>query len=98
MIARISTLQAPPQGLEAGIASVGDQVFPAVQHMAGFKGIVAFADRSSGKLMAITLWESEDDLRASEEAANALRASAAQVGSAQILGVERLEVTFNSMM
>ena len=60
--------------------------------MSGFKGMLALADRSSGKMVGITLWESEDALRQSEEAANQLRSGAAGAGRAEIVSVERFEV------
>ena len=50
-------------------------------------------DRESGEAIAITLWEDEDALRASEESANALRAGAAdQMGATQEPTVGRYEV------
>jgi len=43
-------------------------------------------------MVGITLWESEDALRQSEEAANQLRASADEGGGAETVSVERFEV------
>lgn len=41
------------------------------------EGAILLVDRQSGKAIAITLWKDEEALRASEEAADALRAEAA---------------------
>jgi hypothetical protein len=38
--------------------------------MDGFKGMIALGDRQSGKTLGITFRESEEAMRASEEAAN----------------------------
>ncbi len=57
------------------------------------KGAILLIDRQSGEGIAITLWEDEQALRASEERANALRADAAdQMGATQAPTVGRYEV------
>ena len=43
-------------------------------------------------MVGITLWESEDALRESEEAANRLRSDSSSTGGAEIVSVERFEV------
>jgi hypothetical protein len=58
--------------------------------------MLALADASTGKMVAITLWETEDALRASEAAATGLRESTAGSASAEVAGVERFEVVFDS--
>jgi hypothetical protein len=60
--------------------------------MEGFEGMIALVDRHSGKTLGITFWESEEAMRASEEAANQLRQESAGVGGEEIAGVERYEV------
>jgi heme-degrading monooxygenase HmoA len=50
-------------------------------------------DRPSGEAIAITLWEDEEAMRASEESANSLRAQAAdQMGARQPPTIGRYEV------
>jgi heme-degrading monooxygenase HmoA len=50
-------------------------------------------DRQTGNAIAITLWEDESAMRASEERANALRAQAAdEMGAGAAPSVERYEV------
>ena len=74
MFARVSTLQGPADKIDEGIKAVNEQILPAAKEMRGFKGMLALADRATGKMVGITLWESEDALKESEEAANRLRA------------------------
>ncbi len=62
--------------------------------MDGFKGVVGLLDRQSGKSLSITLWESEEALRQSEEEANRVRREAAEASRETIEDVERYEVTF----
>jgi hypothetical protein len=52
-------------------------------------GVIALVDRDSGKSITITLWESEDALRASEERADTLRRDIATAGDEEITGVKR---------
>jgi heme-degrading monooxygenase HmoA len=92
MFARVSTLQGPPDQVEEGIRAVKEQVIPAARQMRGFQGMLALADRTTGKMVGITLWETEDALRESEEAANQLRGSTAGAGGADVISVERFEV------
>jgi hypothetical protein len=54
--------------------------------------MIGLADRQSGRMTAITLWESDDALRQSEQQANQLREQAAQAGGQRVGGVDRYEV------
>jgi hypothetical protein len=54
--------------------------------------MVALADRQTGKTLGITFWESEEALKASEEAADRLREGSAEAMSDTITDVERYEV------
>jgi heme-degrading monooxygenase HmoA len=95
MFARVTTVQGPSDRLDQGIKAVEEQVIPAARQMKGFKGMLALADRTSGKMMGITLWESEDDMRQSDEAANRVRSDSANAGGADIASVERFEVVID---
>jgi heme-degrading monooxygenase HmoA len=58
----------------------------------GFKGGVALVDRDRGSVFSFTLWESEEAMRASEEAGNRLRGQAASDLEFRTPVVERYEV------
>jgi heme-degrading monooxygenase HmoA len=72
-------------------------VLPQLQQQDGFKGMTALADHQTGKTLSITFWESEEALRANEEAADRLREDSAEAMSDTIAGVERYEVGFMEM-
>jgi heme-degrading monooxygenase HmoA len=95
MYGRLTTLQISPDAMDQALAQMREQVVPAAQKMDGYRGVTAFGDRSSGKIMAFTLWESEEAMAASEEAANRLRQASAEASSAQVGQVERFEVVFD---
>ena len=67
------------------------------QGIEGFAGVISLVDRAGGKQLTITLWESEEAMRASEEAANRLRQGAADALQAKIASVERYEVVVSEI-
>ena len=97
MFARISTLVGSPDQIDEGLRHVREQVLPQISQQDGFKGMIALADRQTGKTLGVTFWESEEALRASEEAADKLREDSAEAMSDTIAGVERYEVGFLEM-
>ena len=82
MFARVSTIQGKPERVEDGIRNYREQVMPSVQKMAGFKGAYFLVDRKIGKVVSITLWDTEKSLQASAAAADRLRAQASQTAAA----------------
>jgi len=92
MFARLTRTTFDPARIEQIESIVRDQVLPAAQQMAGFQGMYAMVDWQSGTSLSFTLWESEEAMRASEDAVNRLRSDAAAQGGAEIAAVERYEV------
>lgn len=82
MLARVSTIQGKPERVEDGIRNYREQVMPWVNKEAGFKGAYFLVDRKSGKVVSITLWDTEKNLQASAAAADRLRAQASQTAAA----------------
>jgi heme-degrading monooxygenase HmoA len=97
MFARINTFEGSPQDLDASIADVREQVVPACERIPGFEGMVLLVDRSSGKSVGITFWESEAALTASEQRAGEIRGSSAQRQNERIVSVERFEVPLSTL-
>ena len=92
MYARISTLEGSPEHIDEELRQVRENILPQIQQQEGFEGMVALADRKTGKTLGITFWESEEALEASEEAAGRLREDSAEAMSDTIAAVERYEV------
>ena len=97
MFARVSFFEGPTDKIDEGIEYVKANVLPRARKMDGWKGIANLVDRSTGKELTITLWESENAMRASEEAANTLRSDAAEHASQEIHGLEHYEVAIFEM-
>ena len=90
--ARMSTLEGSPEHIDEGLRQVRENVLPQLKQQEGFEGMVALADRKTGKTLGITFWESEEALKASEEVAERMREDSAEAMSDTIAGVERYEV------
>ena len=91
MYARVSTYRATADRAEEAISAFGSSV-DQIREMQGVQGVYLLVDRESGKAMTITLWENEEAVRASSEAADRVRAGAAGQFGGSIEDVEVYEV------
>ncbi len=96
MFARVSSFEATEDSLAESLRRTPD-VLQKARAMSGFQGLYELVDRSSGKAMTITLWETEEAMRESEEAANRIRADEAAATGANIVSVERYEVATSEL-
>ncbi len=68
MYARVTFVQIVPGKLDEAVSLYRDSVLPAAKQQNGFKGLylLTLTDRSAGKGISITLWETEADMVAGE--------------------------------
>jgi heme-degrading monooxygenase HmoA len=66
VFARIVTTQIHLGQMDDAIALFRDSIAPAAQQQKGFKGIRLFTDKNTGKGVVVSLWETEEDLKAGE--------------------------------
>jgi heme-degrading monooxygenase HmoA len=92
MYARVSTIEGSPDKVDDVTRQTQEQTLPQLQKMEGFKGFVALGDRQSGKMLGVSFWESEEALRASEQAVSSVRSGAAGAADGIVAGVEQYEV------
>ena len=98
MHARHSTLQVSPEKVDAMLQQLRDEQLPLLKEQQGYKGFTVHADRSTGHVVGISYWESEEAMRSSEEAAERARREAAETGGASAEPeVSRFEVLFDDM-
>jgi heme-degrading monooxygenase HmoA len=92
MYAQVTTVEASPARLDATTHFFHQRVLPQLQQMDGFKGFISLGDRQSGKVRGVALWESEEALRATDEAASRLRGGVADATGGRVADVEQYEV------
>ena len=95
MYARVSTIEGSPDKVDDVARQTQEQTLPQLQKMKGFQGFVALGDRRSGKVLGVAFWESEEALRATEEALSSVRSGAAEAAGGTLTSVERYEVLVN---
>jgi heme-degrading monooxygenase HmoA len=79
MYARSTTLRTRPQGVDAGIGYVRDQVMPMVHGMDGSIGLSMLCDRNAGRCIVTTAWATREAMEASAEDVKASRALGAAI-------------------
>lgn len=93
MWARVSSYEfGGDESVEEGIRAFERALTEEDFQMEGMRDAYLLVDREDGKALTITLWESEDAMRASEEAADRVRRDAA--GDA-VRDVDRYEVALH---
>ena len=83
MFAQVNSVQTATDKL-AGLVTWAEERLPAFRDTPGFKGLYVLADQQSGKVVTISLWDSEDDLRRNNETrgAQARRDASTELGIA----------------
>jgi heme-degrading monooxygenase HmoA len=82
MLARVNSVQTDTDKLDALVKWAGERL-PDAREASGFKGFYLLADRQSGKIVSISLWDSDDALRQFEaQGAQAREDASSEVGIA----------------
>ena len=95
MHARVTTIQGSPDKMDDATGHLQEQTLPQLRQMEGFEGFVSLGDRQSGKVIGVAFWESEEALRATEQAVSSVRGGAAEAAGGIVAGVEEYEVFVN---
>ncbi|HEX9121793.1 MAG TPA: hypothetical protein VF984_00305 [Actinomycetota bacterium] len=69
-----------------------ERLIPAASKLDGFEGGVWLVNREKGHFLSVTFWQSEEQLRESEETVGRLRGLALRKVGGTIESVERYEV------
>ena len=92
---RMTTFQADPSKVEAGIRFAREQGLAPIRQQPGFQGARMLVDRQSGKSIGVTLWESEAAAQAAERTLNQSRSQSAQSLGAASPTTELFEMVIN---
>ena len=96
MHVRISTVQGDPGKIDDGVAIINDKVLPSLKGMEGFRAANFMVDRSSGKLVGVAFWDSEEALKASVAAVGGIRNAVAEAVGGEVVSVEEYEMVAQS--
>jgi len=95
MHARVTIFKGSGERFDEATANAREVILPALRELDGFAGALILADRPTGRSLAITLWETEDALRSSEEAANRMRVETAATYEEEVVGVETYDIVID---
>ena len=68
MHARLTRIQGSPDQVDAAVEMAKNDVLPTLRGCTGYKGFSVGVDRSSGAMFGVSFFDSEENLRASEDA------------------------------
>jgi hypothetical protein len=93
MYARHVTVHGSPDRVDDAVQSLRTSVLPVLQGCAGFKGQLLLIDRAKGEAIGISLWDTEENMKASEEKVSAARQQTAdQAGASDAPAVALYEL------
>jgi heme-degrading monooxygenase HmoA len=98
MHARVSTLTMDSAKLDEVIRQLESEDLDKLKATDGFRGMTLVVDRSSGKGIGTTYWDSEEAMAAAEQIGEETRRRAADTGGAGEPQVERFEVAIDTFV
>jgi heme-degrading monooxygenase HmoA len=98
MHARVTMIEGKPESIDEAVRLAESEVLPLLEQQQGFKGFTLHVNRSTGKAIGTSYWESQEAMDASEDAVRSPREEAARAGGASSApSVERYEVVIDTM-
>ncbi|MEV4990322.1 hypothetical protein [Pseudarthrobacter sp. LMD1-1-1.1] len=94
MFARISTYKTGP---DTRRDNPSDEVVDSVLQLPGCKGIYYLNGKDTENALSITLWDTQEAMVASRQAASRIREESSQSDKTQIVSVEEFEVTASNL-
>jgi heme-degrading monooxygenase HmoA len=91
---RMNDIKGDPARIEEAIRFSRDQALPVVRGLKGFRAYIFAVNRQTGRGIVSTVWETLDDLKASESAVAPLRAEAQKSSGASTVKVEIFESAY----
>ncbi len=81
-----------PEEIEAAVALAHEEILPLERQMPGFRGLVLLSDKEAGKLVSLSLWESEEQMLESAASARMITRFAAQSVGGKRRSIEPFDV------
>jgi heme-degrading monooxygenase HmoA len=90
--ARSTTISSSPAAIDQGISYLRDTVMPAILDMTGCIGMSLLVDRESGRCIATSSWETEQDMRATADRMNQVRTKGTEAFGGTIDNIQEWEI------
>ena len=97
MFARVTRLAVSPEHLPEGNQAIEEHLVPALRMQDGYDGGLLLADPESGKMISVTLWEDEQKMHATDEAAQWFRTFGAEAVDGSVTDVDTYEVYISQL-
>jgi heme-degrading monooxygenase HmoA len=78
----MTTIQMEPGRIDQAVTQLEEQDLPSWQELDGFRGLTLLADRSTGKVVGTSYWDSQEQMDVAEEVIRQGRQRAAETGGA----------------
>lgn len=92
MHARKTTTKVSPNGIDKAKEVIEGHVIPAAKQLAGFRGGYWLIDRATGEGIALTFFDTGENLKAGGEKAKQIRGDAMRELQGEMISVEEFEV------
>ncbi len=92
MFARVTQFNIRPESLQQGHHEIEEHLIPALRMQKGYSGGLLLANKEDGKMLAVTLWEDEQQMHATDEASYWFRTYGAEAVGGTVVDVETYEV------
>ena len=92
MFARVTRYTVRPERLPQGHRAIVEHLIPALRIQDGYNGGLLLANPDTGKMLTVSLWESEQEMHATDEASHWFRAFGAEAAEGSVADVETYEV------
>jgi heme-degrading monooxygenase HmoA len=96
MFARTSTWSGSPEALQNWTDNAGSKVKAFVEGLPGNAGALFLIDRESGTALTLTLWDTEDAAKATDQFAEQSRAATVAATGTELVGRGSYEVVARS--
>jgi heme-degrading monooxygenase HmoA len=92
MFARVSTYAVPPERQIDALHAAEEHIGPSLRMQVGYRGDWLFADPENGRMLTVTLWESEEDMHRTDEHAAWYRRFGTEDAGGRVLDTSFYEV------
>ena len=92
MFARVSEWSVPPERQDEALRAAEEHIVPSLKMQSGYLDDWLFGDRENGRMLTVTLWETEEAMHATDEHAQWYRTFGAQDTGGRVESTRFFEV------